>query len=85
MAMYITFNDLRHLKDSLPEGAMRMIAKKSGYDEETVRSYFGGDPLHCGDIPNIHYEKGPNGGLVRLEDDRLYYMAKEILDKASDN
>ena len=40
--MTLTFNELRRIKDSLPNGSMRRIAKELGVSAETVRNYFGG-------------------------------------------
>ena len=40
--MIITFNELRELKDKLPNGSMKKIADKLDIEEDTVRNYFGG-------------------------------------------
>ena len=42
MARTITFNELRALKDKLPDGSIRKIADELGLKPETVRNYFGG-------------------------------------------
>ena len=39
--MYITFNELRKIKHSLPTGSVKIIAKEVGTDEQSVRNYFG--------------------------------------------
>ena len=39
----MTFNELRRIKDSLPDGSMHRIADELGLDVETVRNFFGGD------------------------------------------
>ena len=39
----MTFNELRRIKDSLPDGSMHRIAEELGMDVETVRNFFGGD------------------------------------------
>ena len=42
MTKTITFNELRRIKDSLPDGSMQRIADELGLSVETVRNYFGG-------------------------------------------
>ncbi len=39
--MIITFNELRVLKDKLPDCSMKKIADQLDIDEYTVRNYFG--------------------------------------------
>ena len=46
----------------------------------TVRNYFGGANYDRGKSVGIHVEQGPDGGIVLLEDTRIYDMAKDILD-----
>ena len=41
MTKTITFNELRRIKDSLPDGATQRIADELGLKVETVRNYFG--------------------------------------------
>ena len=77
--MLITFNELRRVKDSLPSGSMLRIAEALGIQEDTVRNYFGGQHLTSGTVLGIHYEPGPDGGIVRIEDETIYQMAMEIL------
>ena len=52
MTKTITFNELRRLKDSLPDGSTHRIADELGISVETVRNYFGGhnfkDGKSCG-------------------------------------
>ena len=36
----ITFNELRKIKDSLPDGSIRKMALEFEVTEETVRNYF---------------------------------------------
>ncbi len=42
MTKTISFNDLRQLKDSLPDGTMHLIADRLNITVQTVRNYFGG-------------------------------------------
>ncbi len=72
----LTFNELRRIKDSLPDGSMHHIADELGITVETVRNYFGGSNFRKGDAVGIHFEPGgPDGGLVKIYE-------TEILDKA---
>lgn len=79
MSIMITFNELRKIKDMLPEGSMHKIADELGLKVETVRNYFGGSNFKDGKSVGIHYEKGPNGGLVEIDNTRIFEKAKEIL------
>ena len=45
MTKTITFNELRRIKDSLPDGSTQRIADELGLKVETVRNYFGGHNL----------------------------------------
>ncbi len=75
----ITFNELRKIKDSLPDGSIRKIANEFEITEETVRNYFGGANYTNGTAVGIHMEPGPNGGIVLLDDTAILDRAKEIL------
>ena len=44
----ITFNELRKIKDSLPDGSMHRIADELGMSVETVRNFFGGSNFEQG-------------------------------------
>ena len=79
--MYITFNELRRIKDSLPHGSMKTIADKLNLNEDTVRNYFGGSHYPSGMGVGIHVEQGPDGGIVTLADTTILDMAKNILDE----
>ena len=79
MTKTISFNDLRKLKDSLPDGSMHRIADKLNITVQTVRNYFGGSNYDFGKNCGVHIEPGPNGGIVVLDDSTLYDMAVEIL------
>ncbi len=80
MSTTITFNQLRQLKDSLPHGSMRTIARELDLNVETVRNYFGGKNYERGKSVGIHTEPGPDGGIVELDDTTILNYAKEILE-----
>ncbi|HJE39132.1 MAG: DNA-binding protein [Candidatus Amulumruptor caecigallinarius] len=79
MTKTITFNDLRRLKDSLPDGSMHRIADKLNITVQTVRNYFGGSNYQFGKNCGVHIEPGPGGGIVVLDDTTIYDMACDIL------
>ncbi|MDE5638506.1 MAG: DNA-binding protein [Odoribacter sp.] len=79
MTTMITFNELRKIKDQLPSGSMQKIADELGIDVETVRNYFGGDDYNQGKAVGIHFEKGPEGGIVQIDDTTILEKAKELL------
>lgn len=79
MGTPITFNELRRIKDNLPEGTMREIANRLKIDVETVRNYFGGTNFDKGQSTGLHVEQGPDGGVVILDDPKILNMAKTIL------
>ncbi len=79
MAKTITFNELREIKDKLPSGSMKKIAEKLDLNEETVRNYFGGWNFDKGQSAGIHFEKGPNGGIVTIEDTTILDMATKMI------
>lgn len=82
MSKTITFNELRRLKDSLPDGAITSIADKLNVTPQTVRNYFGGTNYEFGKNQGLHIEPGPNGGIVVLDDTTIYDMAVDILEKS---
>ena len=57
MTKTITFNELRRLKDSLPDGSTHRIADELGISVETVRNYFGGHNFKDGKSCGIHIKK----------------------------
>lgn len=79
MARTITFNELRELKDKLPDGSIHRIAKELDMKPETVRNYFGGHNYKEGRSVGIHIEPGPNGGIVVLDDTTIFDKALSIL------
>lgn len=80
--MVIAFEELRKIKDSLPDGAIHRIAAELNMSDETVRNYFGGYNFSEGDTTDVHFEKGPNGGFVRIEDPTILEAAMRILEEA---
>ncbi len=83
MEKKITFNELRKIKDSLPDGAIAKMAQEFEVTEETVRNYFGGANYTSGKAVGIHMEPGPNGGIVLLDDTAILDRAKELLHAAA--
>ncbi|MFI3330691.1 MAG: DNA-binding protein [Rikenellaceae bacterium] len=77
--MVITFNELRRIKDKMPSGSSQKIADKLGIDVDTVRNYFGGRHFEDGTPAGVHFEPGPGGGMVTLDDTAILDAAKEIL------
>jgi hypothetical protein len=80
MTTKITFNELRKIKDSLPDGSIRQIAQEFEVEVETVRNYFGGSNYENGKAVGIHMEPGPGGGIVMLDDTAILDRAREILE-----
>ena len=81
--MNITFNQLRKMKDSLPDGTMKRIAAELGVSVETVRNYFGGANYEKGQAAGLHFEPGPGGGIVHIEDTTIWDRAQQILEESS--
>lgn len=79
MERKITFNELRKIKDSLPDGSIRQLAKEFDVTEETVRNYFGGANYTHGTSVGIHLEPGPNGGIVLIDDSSILERAQELI------
>ncbi len=79
MAKTITFNELREIKDRLPDGSMHCIADELGLNVETVRNYFGGHNYKDGKSCGLHIEPGPDGGIVVLDDTMILDKALNIL------
>ena len=48
MTKTITFNELRRIKDCLPDGSMHRIADELNVTVQTVRNYFGGNNYEYG-------------------------------------
>jgi hypothetical protein len=81
----ITFNELRSIKDKLPEGSSRRIAVELGLPVETVRNYFGGVNQSTGNGGGIHIEPGPDGGIVILDDPAILERALVIIGEINHN
>lgn len=79
--MVISFQELRKIKDSLPAGSIKRIADELNLNEETVRNYFGGSNYKRGGATGMHFERGANGGFVRIDDELIYNAALKILDE----
>lgn len=80
MEKKITFNELRKIKDSLPDGAIRKMAQEFDVSVATVRNYFGGANYTDGKAVGIHMEPGPQGGIVLLDDTTMLERAKELIE-----
>ncbi len=80
MTKTITFNELRKIKDRLPEGSMQRIAENLQLEVETVRNYFGGTNFDEGESTGLHVEQGPYGGIVELDDTTILDHALSILE-----
>lgn len=76
----ITFNKLRKIKGALPDGSIHKMAELLGVSADSVRNYFGGDHLTA-QSAGIHYEQGPDGGLVTFDDNTMLNLARKILDE----
>ena len=81
--MVITFDELRHIKDTLPHGSMERIARELHLEVDAVRNYFGAEHFEApGKIADVHFEKGLGGGVVRLEDTAILQCAMRILEES---
>ena len=79
MTKTISFNELRKIKDCLPDGSMHKIADRLNINVQTVRNYFGGTNYSFGKNCGLHIEPGPDGGIVVLDATTIYDMALDIL------
>ena len=80
--MYITFQELRQIKHSLPTGSVKRIADDLNVEEQTVRNYFGAMKYKDGRIVGKHIQPGPDGGYVDLEDDTILKAARRIISES---
>ena len=81
MIKTISFNELRRIKDSLPDGSMHKIADQLNVTVQTVRNYFGSSNYEFGKNCGLHIEPGPDGGIVVLDDTTIYDLAIKILEE----
>jgi hypothetical protein len=77
----ITFNELRRIKDALPTGSTHRIAELLNTSVDTIRNYFGGNDFEHGKSSGLHYEQGPDGGIVLFDDATILNLAKKILEE----
>ena len=83
MTKTISFNELRRIKASLPEGSIHRIADELNVTVQTVRNYFGGTNYAFVKNSGIHIEPGPDGGIVVLDDTTIFDMAVKILEETN--
>jgi hypothetical protein len=76
--MNITFEELRRIKHSLPQGSISKIAKELNRDEQDVRNFFGA-VKYKGAISDWHYEPGPDGGIISIHDTTILDAAHRII------
>lgn len=81
--MVLTFNELRRIKDRLPSGSSKRIAEELGMEVDSVRNYFGGRHFEAGVPQGVHFEKGPDGGIVTLDDTTILDCAMRILNEVN--
>lgn len=74
----MTYEELRNLKDSLPDGTLHQVAEELNLSVETVRNYFGGYNFRYGEPTGEHFEKGYHGGYVEIKDSEILEAAKRI-------
>lgn len=82
MTKTVTFNELRRIKELLPEGSVHRIADELNTTVQTIRNYFGGNNYQTGNNCGLHIEPGPDGGYVVLDDTTILDMAERILEEA---
>jgi hypothetical protein len=80
MTTTITFNQLRKIKDNLPDGSIHAIAEELNLDVDVVLNYFGGHHYDRGKSVGFHIEPGPDGGIVELDDTTILDMAQDIIE-----
>jgi hypothetical protein len=58
---------------------MKQIATRLNLNVETVRNYFGGSNYDRGESAGIHYEQGPDGGIVTIDDTTILDIAQQMI------
>jgi hypothetical protein len=86
----ITFNELQRIKDSLPTDSMKNIANELNTNVDSVQKFFSGHHFKEGKCIGIHFEPGPDGGLIMLDDAAtlqaaILNLALKILGKKGNN
>jgi predicted transcriptional regulator len=81
--MNITFEELRRIKHQLPTGSIKKIASEMNIEEQTVRNYFGAAKFENAKIVGTHYQPGPDGGIINIEDVSILDKAQKIIRDAS--
>ncbi len=82
MTKTISFNDLRRIKDSLPDGSMHKIADQLNCTVQTVRKTTSeAATMSLVRIVAFTLSRGPHGGIVVLDDTTIYDMAIAILEE----
>ena len=66
----------------LPEGSIHKIASELELRDETVRNYFGGANFREGRSLGVHYEQGPDGGIVELDDTTILELAEKMVSES---
>ncbi|KAA6346138.1 hypothetical protein EZS27_006360 [termite gut metagenome] len=64
----ITFNELQRIKDSLSIESILSIANELNISVNCVQKFFCGHHFKGEKYPGIHFEPGPDGGLIMLDD-----------------
>ena len=82
--MNITFEELRRIKHSLPQGSISRIANDLNKEEQDVRNFFGASKFK-GAAEDWHYEPGPGGGIVNIKDTTILDYAERILRESLQN
>ena len=76
--MNITYNKLREIKHNLPTGSISRIAKTLNMDEQTIRNYFGANDYDEGAVAGKHYQSGPMGGIISLQDTKIQVVTPKF-------
>lgn len=83
--MNVTFEELRRVKHALPHGGVARLAEEFNMEEEAIRNYFGGGHYKDGKVAEFHLESGYGGGVVHLEDTKIFDRALELIEEQSES